>query len=204
MLVISSASQSETTTTNVSTSENCINLVPSVNITECQDSVAHGKTYKLIREIDKSQSYTSSSFERGSLQSEEDQSKPKEDDSFISAIGGTLWAFILGALGLGIYFVPVIVASNRGHNSGPGIFVLNLFLGWTLIGWVIALVWAITGGKGDSTCETNNYKYSSPLHNQNTHIRAQAIEIEQLSQLHKSGHITDKEFTAAKRKLLGL
>jgi hypothetical protein len=43
---------------------------------------------------------------------------------------------------LGIYFLPTIVA-GRHHNSGA-IFVLNLLLGWTFVGWVIALVWAFT------------------------------------------------------------
>lgn len=43
------------------------------------------------------------------------------------------------------YFLPAIIANRRGHNSGAAIFVLNLFLGWTFLGWVIALVWAFTG-----------------------------------------------------------
>jgi hypothetical protein len=49
---------------------------------------------------------------------------------------------VLFVLGLGIYFVPSIVASNRMHRNRTAIFVLNLFLGWTLLGWVVALVWA--------------------------------------------------------------
>jgi hypothetical protein len=43
---------------------------------------------------------------------------------------------------LGVYFLPTIVAA-RHHNSSA-IFILNLLLGWTFIGWVIALVWACT------------------------------------------------------------
>lgn len=39
-----------------------------------------------------------------------------------------------------IYFLPSIVASGRERNGG--VLVLNLFLGWTLIGWVVALTWA--------------------------------------------------------------
>jgi hypothetical protein len=42
--------------------------------------------------------------------------------------------FILAAL----YFVPTIVAFLRGHNVGS-VFALNLFLGWTLVGWVVSL-----------------------------------------------------------------
>jgi hypothetical protein len=41
-----------------------------------------------------------------------------------------------------LYFLPSIVGGNK-QNSGA-IFVLNLFLGWTMLGWVIALVWAMT------------------------------------------------------------
>jgi hypothetical protein len=44
-----------------------------------------------------------------------------------------------------LYFLPAIIANKRGHNSGMAILVLNLFLGWTFLGWVLALVWAFTG-----------------------------------------------------------
>jgi hypothetical protein len=42
------------------------------------------------------------------------------------------------------YFIPAIVASCRHHNATGAIMVLNIFLGWTFIGWAIALVWAST------------------------------------------------------------
>jgi Superinfection immunity protein len=44
-----------------------------------------------------------------------------------------------------IYFLPTIIALVRGHLSGLAIFLLNLFLGWTLLGWIIALIWSCTG-----------------------------------------------------------
>jgi uncharacterized membrane protein YqaE (UPF0057 family) len=50
---------------------------------------------------------------------------------------------IVGALT--IYFAPTIVALSRGHLSAGAIFILNLLLGWTVLGWVVALVWAGTG-----------------------------------------------------------
>jgi len=40
------------------------------------------------------------------------------------------------------YFVPALVARHRDHNNATAIAVMNLFLGWTAIGWVIALIWA--------------------------------------------------------------
>lgn len=41
---------------------------------------------------------------------------------------------------IALYFLPTIVAWNRKKPDGP--IVINLFLGWTFIGWVIALAWA--------------------------------------------------------------
>jgi T4 superinfection immunity protein len=36
------------------------------------------------------------------------------------------------------YFTPSVVAAARGRSS-LGIFLLNLFLGWTFIAWLLAL-----------------------------------------------------------------
>lgn len=41
-----------------------------------------------------------------------------------------------------VYFVPTYVGSSK-QNAGA-IFTLNLLLGWTLLGWVGALIWAMT------------------------------------------------------------
>jgi hypothetical protein len=43
-----------------------------------------------------------------------------------------------------VYFLPAIVVYGDKKKNAPAIFILNLFLGWTFIGWVIALVWAFT------------------------------------------------------------
>lgn len=53
-----------------------------------------------------------------------------------------IWLLILA-----VYFFPGVVASMRGHHNAGAIFVLNLLLGWTLLGWVAALVWACTAVK---------------------------------------------------------
>ena len=45
-------------------------------------------------------------------------------------------------LGLVIYFAPTILSFYSKHPHRGGIFILNLFLGWTGVGWVGALVWA--------------------------------------------------------------
>jgi hypothetical protein len=40
------------------------------------------------------------------------------------------------------YLLPFAVALGRGRTNTGAIFIMNLFLGWTLVGCVIALVWA--------------------------------------------------------------
>lgn len=55
-------------------------------------------------------------------------------------------AFTVG--GLAVYFLPSIVAVMRTHHQAFAIILLNLFLGWTFIGWVVAIVWAATATPG--------------------------------------------------------
>jgi hypothetical protein len=42
-----------------------------------------------------------------------------------------------------MYFLPSIIALARSKRDTLGIFLLNFFLGWTCIGWIIALIWAV-------------------------------------------------------------
>jgi hypothetical protein len=57
---------------------------------------------------------------------------------------GVLLGFFIFMILLFAYFIPAIIAFGRQHHNKGGILALNLFLGWTLIGWVGALVWAFT------------------------------------------------------------
>lgn len=42
-----------------------------------------------------------------------------------------------------IYFIPYLISNYRTNKNETIIFLLNLFLGWTIIGWIILLVIAI-------------------------------------------------------------
>jgi Superinfection immunity protein len=44
--------------------------------------------------------------------------------------------------GFVMYFLPSIIALARSKRDTLAIFLLNFFLGWTIIGWIVALVWA--------------------------------------------------------------
>jgi hypothetical protein len=51
-----------------------------------------------------------------------------------------LWVL---AMLVALYFVPTIVAFNRNVVNKWSVAVINGFLGWTLLGWVVALAMAL-------------------------------------------------------------
>lgn len=50
--------------------------------------------------------------------------------------------FVVGLL-IALYFLPSIIAIIRDPKHSGSIGLVNLFLGWTIIGWFAALIWAI-------------------------------------------------------------
>ncbi len=47
-------------------------------------------------------------------------------------------------ISLSIYLLPsIIVIFNRRKRAKIGVIILNIFLGWTFVGWIIALVLAL-------------------------------------------------------------
>lgn len=64
------------------------------------------------------------------------------DGQGVGMLAFAVHAISLGGTGLIVYFVPTIMAADRSHSQANAIFLLNFFLGWTLVGWVAALVWA--------------------------------------------------------------
>ena len=55
--------------------------------------------------------------------------------------GSAITILVLSAL---IYFLPTGIALLRGHRNTVPIGLLNLFLGWTGLGWLAALIWSFT------------------------------------------------------------
>jgi hypothetical protein len=42
------------------------------------------------------------------------------------------------------YMAPTVVAGVRRHNNASAIGALNILLGWTFLGWIAAMIWAMT------------------------------------------------------------
>ena len=51
--------------------------------------------------------------------------------------------FLMIGLGIVAYFIPGIIAVIRRHRKATSIFLVNLFFGWSVLGWIFALVWAL-------------------------------------------------------------
>lgn len=65
-----------------------------------------------------------------------------------------------GLVGVGLYFLPSLIAVARQTHNTTGIFLLNLFLGWTGIGWVIAFIMALASSP--SYCYYHPYWNAPP------------------------------------------
>jgi hypothetical protein len=44
-----------------------------------------------------------------------------------------------------IYLLPTLIAFARDVRSRHAVTVVNIVLGWTLIGWFICFLWAMLG-----------------------------------------------------------
>lgn len=76
-----------------------------------------------------------------------------QDKAGSSADSMALTLFVILAIP---YFIPSIIAAIRKKDNQIAIFALNLFLGWSVIGWVVALVWAVSKDKAPQTIIINN------------------------------------------------
>lgn len=63
--------------------------------------------------------------------------------SAVDALGGLFLVLLLVVLA-GAYFLPSVVAFSRHHHQAGAVFAINLLLGWTLIGWAVALAMALS------------------------------------------------------------
>lgn len=103
---------------------------------------------------------------------------------------------VLVILSLLLYFIPSIVASKREHPNRGAIYMLNILAGWTFIGWVGALVWAMTGSQQSAQIA---YQHSPATSEPNLSI---AEKIKEFKDLLDSGAITQDEFDALKAKAI--
>jgi len=120
-----------------------------------------------------------------------------------------------------LYFLPTIIAMVRNKSNRGAIFLLNLFLGWTFVGWIVSLVWAVAAESQPQQVIINN---SAPVREsqQTTFVRTTAPtlqkaasnntkspshqdkidQLRQLKDLLDSGALTQEEFERQKAGIL--
>lgn len=59
-----------------------------------------------------------------------------------SATGDATFGLSMMLIVFGLYFLPAIIALIRKHHNKAQIILLNLFLGWSGLGWIGALIWS--------------------------------------------------------------
>jgi hypothetical protein len=100
---------------------------------------------------------------------------------------------MLAVICIVFYFAPAFNASSRKHPSTAPIFLLNLLLGWTLVGWVVALVWSASAIGPVEQIRVKSDEIPGPDKYQ---------KLETLGSLKERGLISDDEYQAEKTKLL--
>ena len=105
-------------------------------------------------------------------------------------------AFLLLYLTIGL--LPTFIAFNRDHLQKIPILLVNLFLGWTIIGWIAALIWACTTPREINNIINNNISTSSNA----TITPAIDEKIRTLAKMKNEGLITNEEFEEKRKSLI--
>lgn len=102
------------------------------------------------------------------------------------------WELILIVILLSFLLLPVFIAFKRDTVNKKVISAISILLGWTGIGFIAALLWALI---------------DTPAANQRINHTNSVIPVDELKkykQLLDDGVITQEEFDAMKQKLLKL
>ncbi len=96
--------------------------------------------------------------------------------------GLIVWTIIGAIAGGYLYFLPGVIAGYKKHKYRTAITIINLFTGWTIVGWIGLLIWVLM--------PENQIKIDY------------TEQLMRLSELKNSGAITENEFEKEKAKLL--
>lgn len=93
------------------------------------------------------------------------------------------------------YFIPSFIAVIRKKPNRMAIMALNLFLGWSIIGWVVSLVWSLSNGSANQNIIIT--QPNAPKSNPD-----KFEELEKLNNLLDKQIISQEEFEIQKSKIL--
>jgi hypothetical protein len=91
-----------------------------------------------------------------------------------------------------IYFLPSILACDKCNYKS--VLLINIFFGWTIVGWIASLVWGLNTAKDPLRV------YRSVTHNCCPKIEAELIR---LKDMFNTGEISKDDYYDQSRKLIG-
>ena len=135
---------------------------------------------------------------------------------FGGSAGEDIMLLTFGLLALAFYFIPTFIAFKRKHAYKGVIFALNLCGGWTLVFWVIALIWAVfpseksvldplignVTGTGLRNAADSVGAATAGFSRGRSNEKDMTSEISEAAKLLEAGHISDEEFKVMKDKIL--
>jgi hypothetical protein len=107
-----------------------------------------------------------------------------------------------------LYFLPLYEAWSGKKAHLTSIALLNTLLGWTIVGWVGALIWAVTAARDDAQASQVTEELRQEVLSDTARTIAPAEqkttgdELERLASLLERNLLTREEFEAQKQKLL--
>ncbi len=113
------------------------------------------------------------------------------DLTFGMIVSLVIFSMLFSVLYTYAYFLPYLIANKKQHLQKRAIYILNIFAGWTIIAWIVALIWACTEQREKVVI-------------QQTVSNSNADELKKYKELLDSGIISQQEFESKKKQLLGL
>jgi len=62
----------------------------------------------------------------------------------------TVYGLLFVGLAFALWLAPIIIANLRHHRQIGPIVIVTLLLGWTVIGWIVALAWSLSSNPPDA------------------------------------------------------
>jgi hypothetical protein len=59
---------------------------------------------------------------------------------------------------LAAYLLPALIAICRRHHNKVPIILVNIFAGWTILGWFVAFIWSFTSPAPPQPIVINNQR----------------------------------------------
>jgi hypothetical protein len=104
-----------------------------------------------------------------------------------------------------LYLLPTIIAYLRKKSNLTIIFLVNFFLGWSLVGWIVSLIWALSSENTFHKVEVKNpipHLVEKSRSHQEISFDEKLKTIQKLKELLDSGVLTQAEFEEQKTKIL--